>query len=349
MSKEQEREFIIAELNSLPRKEIERFGAKIVCPYHNDTNPSMNVNLDVDEKTAPLGWARCWSCKTSKPWSDLADTLGLRKYNNKKKRSSDYVDPDRYRDGLLSTEDDKDVEDGFQKDLDDLQFFDFQMETWREIPCDFLAKVGCKFAYKEYNDTFYVWMPVLINKKLRGYVKAELEKPEPVMKKDKKGELYSVRPPSYLNAPGKWSAKYGLLFYDYAVKLMLRKELKTIVLCEGPRDGLRLLRYGIPAMPVLGAGNWNEDKRFQLEKTGAENIIIFMDGDAAGHMATKIIYRDIKQHFNTKFMSLWKYATPLVNKRGKPVLDEKGETKMLEYDPFSCPKKFLRQVKNNLI
>jgi 5S rRNA maturation endonuclease (ribonuclease M5) len=333
MSVDKKREFIVGELNILGRKEIDRFGAKIVCPFHSDTNPSMNVNLDLEEKSAPLGWARCWSCKTSVPWDTLADKLGFRKYTNTKKEAEDYVDPARYREGLLSNNDDENDEDGgqaaFKRELDDLQFFEFQQEEWRDLPTDLLTKVGCKFCYKEYNDSFYIWMPVYVNKELRGYVKAELEKPEPVVKRDKKGKEYLETPPSYINASGKWSKIYGLLFYDYAVRLMRRKGLKTLILCEGPRDALRLLRYGIPAIAVLGAGNWNEQKRFQLEKTGAENIIIFMDGDEAGKAATKSIYKDIKNYFSTRYVSLWKHSKDL--------------------DPFNCPKKFLIQVKRSLI
>ena len=341
-------DFIVGELSTLARKEIDRDGAKIVCPFHNDTNPSGNVCLDIEETRAPLGWFRCWSCKTSVPWSELADKLGLRKYTNNKKSDKDYVDPSRYRKGLLTEQGDADSDEGFERDYKDLQFFDFQMEEWRGIPTASLEKLGCKFCYKDYTDSFYIWMPVYINKVLRGYVKAELEKPDPILKTDRNGKQWEMIPPSYVNAPGKWSSTYGLLFYDYAVKMMKRKDLKTIVLCEGPRDVIRLLRFGIPAMAVLGAANWNEKKRFQLEKTGAENVILFMDGDKAGKDATKMIYKDIKQHFNTKYMSLWKYAKPMLDKKGRKVRDEKGKVKMKGYDPFSCPKHFLETVKSNL-
>ena len=105
MSNDKKREFLIGELNTLARKEIEKFGAKIVFPYHNDTNPSGNVNLDPEEKSSPLGWFRCWSCKTSCSWDKLAETLGFRKYTNDKKAAEDYVDPTKYRDGLFSDED----------------------------------------------------------------------------------------------------------------------------------------------------------------------------------------------------------------------------------------------------
>jgi len=336
---DKKREFILGELNTLARKEISREGAKIICPFHADTNPSGNVNLDVDEARAPLGWFRCWSCQHSCSWTELADRLGLRKFSSKKNTAEDYVDPSRYRKGLLDDEGldeaggDSTTEDGFEDDFKDLQFFDFQQEDWRTIPVKSLQKLGCKFCYQSRNDTFYIWMPVYINKELQGYVKAHLEKPEPRIRRDRNGKEYEVKLPSYINAPGKWSQSYGLLFFDYAVKLMRRKELSTIVLCEGPRDAIRLLRNGIPAIAVLGASNWNEKKRFQLEKAGADNLILFMDGDDAGKAATKKIYKDVRQHFNTKYMSLWKHTA------------KNGD----KWDPFSCPKRFIAQVKKNLI
>jgi 5S rRNA maturation endonuclease (ribonuclease M5) len=280
----------------------------------------------------------------------LAETLGLRKYSNKKKEADDYIDPAKYRKGLMDSEDEEGSEEGFEKDYADLEFFDFQTDEWRGVPTSFLDKLGCKFAFKQWNDSFYVFMPVLIKGVMQGYVKAELEKPEPVQKWNPKlREHYMQTPPSYVNAPGKWSKEYGLLFYDYAVKLMESKGLSTLVLCEGPRDAIRLLRNGIPAIAVLGAGNWNEKKRYQLDRTKAENLILFMDGDDAGKAATKTIYKDVKDYFSTKYMSLWKYAHPVLKKNGKPKKDADGKVIMQDqWDPGNCPKRFIRQVKTNL-
>jgi 5S rRNA maturation endonuclease (ribonuclease M5) len=340
MSNEKMREHIISELQSLnQKKRINRDGANVLCPFHNDSNPSGSINLDVTAKKAPLGWFRCWSCQTSKPWNDYAQAVGLKGWKaGPKKSSDDYLDPKKYAAELLQDDED---EVSIQKELEQLEFFDFQTDVWREIPTSVLEKLGCKFAYYDYTGDFYVWMPVKVFGELRGFVKAEMEKP-------------TDDRPSYVNSKGGWSNQYGLLFFDYAIRMMKKKGLKTIVLCEGPRDVIRLLRAGIPAMAVLGAINWSEDKRFLLEKAGSvENLILMMDGDDAGIKATKRIFKDVKTHFNTKYVKLWKHRVPRLNKKGEQMYKEnKNGTKRLlwdnELDPFTAPKEIINKVKASL-
>lgn len=339
---EKQRDHIVSELQSLQQKKrIDRDRAAVICPFHNDTNPSGSINLDVTASRAPLGWFRCWSCQTSKPWNDYAKAVGLREWNpGPRNASDDYLDPSRFADELLTEEEQERV---LEKEMEGLEFFDFQVETWREIPTSVLAKLGCKFVYHDLSGDFYVWMPVKVMGQLRGFVKAELEKP-----KDDR--------PSYINSKGGWSNQYGLLFFDKAVAMMRRKGLRTITLCEGPRDVIRLLRAGIPAMAVLGAINWSEDKRFLLEKVGdIDNLVIMMDGDDAGIKATKRIYKDVKAHFNTMCVKLWKYRVPRPDptrpKKQAYKLRKDGEKRLLwdnELDPFSAPKAVIAKVKRIL-
>lgn len=317
------RQLIIDELRTLPQHRIDRERGHIVCPYHNDTNPSGTVCLDIDQKGAPLGWFRCWTCKTSVPFNDLAQRLGLRKISHKKKTADDYIDPARAREALLNEE--KEDLENYNRDYNQLEFFDFQVEEWRGFSAKYLQKVGAKFCLHDYTSDFYIFFPVMIEGEMKGYVKSELNKPKKRL--DRKGNLF--KPPAHINAPGKWAQVYGLLFFDYAVAMMKRKGLKTLVLCEGPRSALRCLRAGIPTIAILGAGNWNEEKRYILEKTGADNLILFFDGDDAGKEATEAIYTDVNLHFTTKYLSLWKKAP--------------GS------DPFDCDPKFIRQIKKALV
>lgn len=315
------RQLMIDELKTLRQVSIDRDRAKIVCPFHNDTNPSGTVNLDVDQKGAPLGWFRCWSCKTSVPFNELAKRLGLKKITNKKKSSDDYLDPSRHRDRLMGDDPD---EENFERDFNGLDFFDFQIETWRGFSTKYLAKVGAKFAYQDYRGDFYIFFPVMIEGEMKGYVKSEIEKPKKRL--DRKGNEFT--PPAHINAPGTWSKVFGLLFFDYAVAMMKRKGLKTLVLCEGPRSALRCLRAGIPAIAILGAANWNDDKRFVLEKSGADRVILFFDGDKAGKEATETVYDNIRTHFTTKYIKLWEREP--------------------DADPFNCNVRFIRQIKKAL-
>lgn len=332
------RQKMIDELSGIKDKRMTAERATIICPYHNDTAPSATINLSLD-KPVPLGWFRCFGCKKSVPWNTLASTLGLRVFGKDSKKSADdYLNPERYKDELL---DEENVERGFDQEMKDLEFFDLQNEEWRGVPKRLLERAGARLCYLDRTGDFYVWLPVNVNGELRGYVKATLEKAPD-------GES------SYINAKGTWSKEFGLLFYDFALKMMRKKGLDTIVLCEGPRDALRCLRYGIPAMAVLGAVNWNDEKRYTLEQSGVSNLILFMDGDDAGIEATKKIYASCKTHFRVRKMKLWKYREPRLDKKGEQMTKELGDgrTKLLwdnEMDPGSCPTKYLRTVKNALV
>lgn len=311
---ERRRQFLRLELEKLPEFEFTNGeeGCRVICPFHNDTRPSGNINLDPLEERAPIGWFRCWSCSASCHWDEYAKTVGLRPLDGKRTTSDDYVDPAAMKERLYEEK----LQ--YKLELKRLELFDdFPFETWRDVPVKTLKAVGCKYAFYDKTGDFYVWFPVFVKGKLKGYLRAMLEKsddPDAI---------------SYINAPGRWSNKYGLLYFDYSVELMKKLDLKTIVLVEGPRDGLRLIQNKIPAMSVLGAVNFGEDKMLLLEQEGVENVIIFMDGDKAGKKATKHIYNKVKGHFSmTKFVKLWDLQPGA--------------------DPFNCDQKFVDRVKSAL-
>jgi hypothetical protein len=331
---EARRQKMIDELASVKNKNMSKARATIVCPYHPDRNPSATVNLDLDNQRVPLGWFNCFACRKSVPWNTLAQTLGLKTFGKGKKNADDYVDPKRFKDELL----DDTAEEGDAKqarEMEELTFFDFQQPEWRGVQTSLLEKVGARLCYLDRTGEFYVWMPVMVLGEQKGYVKGCLEKP--------------AEGPSYFNAPGKWSAQYGFLFYDYAVELAMRKGLNTVVLVEGPR-------YGIPAMAVLGALNWSEEKRYTLEQSGIENLVLFFDGDDAGLAATKAIHKSVKTCFNIKkVMKLWKERVPKISKKTGKQKRKKladGNFKLLwdnERDPGNCDLKHLRTVRDALV
>lgn len=296
----------------------------IQCPFHDDGTPSGGINLD-ETITVPLGWFSCFGCKKSVPWNELAAKLGMREISGaiaRKTNANDYNSPSDFKEELL--DDDEAPDSRFQEQMKEFHFFDFKEPMWRGFPTTLLESLGARLMYWDYSEDFYVWFPVMILGKLRGYVRSTMKK---------------SKPSSHYNAPGKWSRTHGLLFFDQSVALMKKLNKSTVVLCEGPRDALRLLMEEIPAICVLGAGNWNDEKRFVLEQTGAENLILMMDGDLTdkhgknpGKDATTLIYNSVKTHFNTKYVSLWKHAEKL----GKKM------------DPCTCDHKFIDQVRKAL-
>lgn len=332
------RDHIVNELSSLPVRNFKGTRVEVVCPFHPDTKPSGTVNIDELGQRAPLGWFKCWACPASASWDKYSEAVGLRPFKKGSRKSSkDYMQAARFAEELLKEEPEAK---SIKRQNRDLKRLDFPFDEWREVPVRVLQKLGCEYVYDPDKERNFVWMPVNILGELRGFVRAEITKPD--------------EGPSYVNAKGTWSRKYGLLFYDYAVRLMHKKGLSTIVLVEGPRDVIRMLRNGIPAMAVLGAENWDEEKRFTLEQAdGIQNLILFFDGDDAGIRATKKIYKSVKQHFNTKYMSLWKYRRPRLDENGEQEFKEMGNglKRLLwdnELDPFKAPQKIINKVKSAL-
>jgi hypothetical protein len=342
---EQKLRIVQEEINSIPGPKTMMDGKVMVCcPYHNDNSPSATVSLDVHERRVPVGFFGCFACKKSVSWNELATTLNLKKFGrNENLTSDDFSDPSTMRESFLGMAlgDDEDDHKKFP-DLEDLKFLkDFPFDEWRSVDVSLLKKVGARFVrHREYR-THYVWLPVNVHRKLRGYVRAKLTKP-------------TNGKPSYLNAKGKWSRKWGLLYFDYAVRLMERKGLTTMVLCEGPRDSLRFLAQGIPAVSVLGALNWGTDKRALLEGAGVEKVILAFDGDKAGWIACRHVYTDCKKFFITKYLALWTKSSAWNPKTRRFPSDKvikqmkKQGTLTGETDPFSCHQRFIDLVRENL-
>ena len=333
------------ELNTLPGPKRD-LGNKflICCPYHNDRNPSGIIGLDVNEREGPVGYFHCFGCGKNVKWNDLATHLNLRPFVKPKKlEMSHFPNPKDSRDEFFGSRSE------LLKfpELDELEFKKkFPFDTWRSVDVNLLEKVGARYIlHREWNNMPFVWLPVNIQGKLRGYVKAKIEKP-----KDDK--------PSYLNAKAadgvNWSRKWGLLYFDYAIKLMKKQKLHTMVLCEGPRDSLRYLKRKIPAVSVLGALNWSTNKRELLEDAGVEKLILSFDGDDAGLMATRAVYKNTRHFFDTKYLALWNDREPKLDKKGKQMTKELGNGKHKklwtnELDPFNMPERFVDIVAGELV
>lgn len=221
-----------------------------------------------------------------------------------------------------------------------------KFNKWRTFRLPFLERIGIKLAYVRKIDPvtgevntwgrYYLHLPIIIRGKQRGYIKAQIEKPD---NKDI---------PSYINSPGSWSLKYGLFPYDYVVLMLKELEVSTVALVEGPRDALRLIRHGIPALCIMGTQSWSPGKLRLLEFTGATSIVLMMDGDQAGLKATRLIKTGLdvngnqvapplSSSFFVKIVRLWNAEVP-------------GSTERFSgYDPGNCPVEILDSIKNLIV
>ena len=153
-------------------------------------------------------------------------------------------------------------------------------------------------------------------------------------------EKKSKKQMSYINMPGKWSEHCGLFLYNVA-RLMIRKgRLNFVVLVEGPRDALRLISLGIPAIAILGAQSFSARKAFHVSDLGVDFIYVMPDNDSGGSS----MWKTVKTALSTADASVRRLKLP----REK---DDSG--KVIKMDPFSAPravisnlKRFLRDTNN---
>lgn len=300
----------------------------ILCPFHAEKTPSGRIFHSADSYSP--GYYKCYGCGARKTWNDLADAIGLQPFGKSRPK-------DEY--ALLIQLTTSQVEES----KDERIKFKAVPEgaTWRGFDYELLKSLGAKLC-KTYNEDHKFWtkpmlyLPVIVQGKTRGYIKAQL-------KKEKGSRL-----PSYINKSGNWSKTYGLFPYDPAVRLMKKLRSSTIVLVEGPRDALRLISLGIPAVCILGTQSWSEKKAKLLELAGVDHVILMMDGDCAGVKATELIKPTLKSMFKrTTVVKLWSIKdSPYI-----PFADKEEPTKAAKeagaelWDPGNCPKWILKKLK----
>jgi 5S rRNA maturation endonuclease (ribonuclease M5) len=331
-------------LNDLVRSELEKLTTKktigrnysvILCPFHADSSPSARVLHYPDGQGS--GSMKCYACGSKATWNQLAEVLGLRKYGKKDAATDSMEVPSTNLESLDDTFlHDKSSEDEGLKFLSLLsekhqQRAGLVLGKWRGFQLEFLHDLGFQLVKVVKTGRYYVYLPIQINGRLHGYIKAQINKP-----KDK-------AIPSYINSKGGWSRKYGLFPFDQAIAMMREKGLTTIALVEGPRDALRLIRFGIPAVCIMGTQSWSDSKMKKIRNAGVDRIILMMDGDKAGKAASKRILsgvgpdgepvaKPLDEEFTVKVVRLWKIEAANGSK----------------YDPGNCPTDILIKVRKLL-
>jgi DNA primase len=302
----------------------------VLCPFHAEKTPSFRIFASSTTKSP--GYGRCYGCGGKGHWDTIAPMLGLQPYK-REKPTEEYANFN-----LLPT--DAEPEEQYDGNFvqEEFKYRDLPPnKKWREISTNLLIDLGAKVVNPispEYGLLKpRLWLPVYINKELRGYIKARFRK-HPDW-------------PSYINAKGSWSKTHGLFPFDYAIKVMRKTGTRTIVLVEGQRDALRLLAMGIPAMCILGTQSWSDTKAKLLELAGVRKLILMMDGDCAGREATKLLVPKVENMFKLKVLKLWKI-------KGSPYIqfaDEDNPTKAAKkadvtlWDPGNCPEWILKKIK----
>lgn len=298
----------------------------ILCPFHSERTPSGRISHGPDTRSP--GYFKCYGCGRTAKWDELAPILGLKPISWSKPEEQTALRIVRRTDG----------EKGEIKR--EIQLTSLPKgKRWREIPTDLLRAIGCKkghFYYPEedVHGRPWVYMPVLVHKELVGYIRGALKK--------------EADRPSYINSPGGWTKDYGLFPYDYTA--VLARKLRYVVLVEGQRDALRLLRMGIPALAILGTQSWGAKKSRLVELLDIDFAVLLMDGDDAGLAAIELIRPQLRKLVNTVEFSLTGKDSPYWPFRKKKAPAKSAKLKGVElWDPQNLPgwkmKELKRQIK----
>lgn len=298
-----------------PKKVLNSSSTFVSCPFHSEQTPSGRVFHSPTSRSP--GSFKCYGCGQTANWDELAPRLGLQPYKWSKPVA-------QYTHSRRQEQEEKaPVKCRFTQIPPN--------KVWRRIRTNLLRKIGCRMGHYTYESGFkqkMLWFPVRIKGEERGFIRARLHKEE--------GKA------SYLNAEGGWSRAYGLFPYDYVTK----NDPSVIVLVEGPRDALRLISCGVPAMAILGTQSWSQRKSQLVEMTGARWVILCFDGDDAGLKAIELVRPLLKGLVKTRVFSLTGRDSPYW-----PYRHEDAPTKAAKaagadlWDPGNMPAQKVRELK----
>jgi len=231
----------------------------VACPFHKEKTPSCKVNTKASTKYH-VGDFKCFGCGIRGDWgafSAEANLKGISFVEN----FSEYGAV-----GKVSTRE-------VTEEYDPVMAFDWKKKDgdWRGIPNDTVRAVGGKKVFSDFFNDTALFLPCSVNGSVLGGITCRLSKGEGL---------------SYLNTKGIWS-KRSLYPYDHTANMVEALSLDYAVLVEGPRDALRLISYGIPAVAVLGVESWSSFKADLLYAMGISTLVVFSDGDKAGNTLYK--------------------------------------------------------------
>lgn len=280
----------------------------IVCPFHPDARkPHLGVRIGDPTAKTPLGSVTCFVCGEKGRWQKLADKLGLRKLP--KHVTINHLNVDRKTVTRLLGKTTYTM-DSLVQSIGGVQVYRSwpHYQEWRSFDGKFIAEMGGQeLTYQGKRGLVYrhMLLPVHIEGELIGGIRCKL--------KSIKGS------PSYLNTAGEWSSDQGLFPYDHIATMGKR----WVMLVEGPRDALRLIRDGIPAMCVLGSGMFNRKKAVLVAGLNLDCVFLMGDGDDAGRKFNELAYEHLNELLPTKVIQL----------------------PMNGMDPFKMPPELLKKVK----
>ncbi len=241
----------------------------VCCPFHHEKVPSCGIYVSL-VKPESLGRFHCFGCNKSGQWNEFATQTNLTpiaEWKNKHVQNTDIVDANM-EESLLGSS--SLTVNGILKQMGcpEAQPWPEHLD-WRGFPGKVISRAGGYIALDNYIDSVQLVFIVRYAGQVRGGVKAVYER-------------VTKNQPGFITSRGPWVSKYGLLFLDQARTILQKREYNFVFLVEGPRDALRLLCNGIPAVAALGAATMTSSKALMLSSLGVDRVYVMPDNDEGG-------------------------------------------------------------------
>lgn len=296
------------------------------CPFGNHEGNTLLMQVCFDGTKI-----HCWGCGEGGGYNKLAEKLGLKKLP--KSAFGGYFALDQELRSVT-------LERGLPALPKGIEKF---TEEYRGLSPEFLEKFE---TYKWYDPDSCGWRilwPVTHNGKLQGFTA---------------GRLHPDLKPKYVHGPkGVIQTRRCLFPIDYP---LIRD---VVVLVEGPFSALRLISEGIPAVAILGAGNWHSKKitMLQQRKRPVRGLILAFDPDKSGEECTETVEQSTRDVFEAVEIfdcpvrtmkevdaeTGKKIPVYVRTRSGKIVLDEKGQPipKMQKFDPGDMTAPYVEKLR----
>lgn len=314
---------VLDEIAKLPgQKKSNGDTVQVCCPFHDDKSPSCGIYVAMGMEI-PFGYFHCFGCGAKGLWNKFAEQAGLeqiKQWQAVESESANLKHLYRKKDAELLTEN-FETKNELLNSLGRISLFPWgKKNPWRNIPGELVH--DCEGMYHVDNgDAINCFFPVAIGKKYKGGIKAYLTK--------------QMGRASYINTKGSWVQDYGLFPYNLIKKNVQKYDLDYVILTEGPRDPLRLILDGLPALAILGGNNFSETKLNLITSLGVSTIYVMSDNDKGGKKMRKTIKKIAKEAgVEVKMIRL------------PEEVDKKG--KLIKMDPENAPQEIIEEVRKIL-
>lgn len=244
----------------------------VTCPFHVGSG---SLQLWIHESGKK---AKCHKCKKECSWDEYADAAGLPKLQ----RDGPGINGESYLKSRMSRQ----REDLTPRSIDDVMPRNTKIwkGSWRGLTAEFLRMVKPRLWYDNKSGHDRILFPVTSDGLITGYTAGRAD--------------YSISYPDSPRYP-KYRTSIGMPRESMLMYEQIDKS-NAIILVEGPYDALMMLQHGLPAVAIMGAGNWNNDKIDRiLMRPDMSCLYVASDGDDAGNRMWDDVHNSMKAHVKT--------------------------------------------------